>query len=86
MKFAAALAIGICLVASTGHAQGWAQALTGFLQGDQEHYLQQQNIQRGYPAYIQPRTFGGQSQTTYFNLNGRIITCIPLGNGSTYCQ
>lgn len=86
MKTTAALAIGFCLIASTGHAQGWAQALTGFLQGDQEHYLQQQNIQRGYPAQVYRPTYGGQSYTTYFNYNGRIITCIPMGNGATYCQ
>ncbi len=83
MKSTAALAIGLCLIASTGHAQGWANFLGGFLQGDQEHYYQQQNIQRGYPAYIQPRAYGGPS---YYIINGRTVVCMPLGNGTFSCQ
>ena len=87
MKRTAALAIGLCLIASTGHAQGWVAFLNGFLQGDQQHYLQQQNMQHGYPAQIyQPYAYGGQPQPSYFFFNGRTITCIPMGNGSTYCQ
>jgi hypothetical protein len=89
VKFTAALAIGLCLIASTGHAQGWAQAIIGlgaFSQGVQNGEAQRYNMQRGYPAQIQSYPYGGQSQPTYFNFNGRIITCLPLGNGSTYCQ
>ena len=86
MKTKAALAIGFCLIASTGHAQGWMGAVGAFLQGDQEHYLQQQNIQRGYPAQVYRPSYGTQSQPSQIIFNGRVVTCFPLGNGFTSCQ
>ncbi len=91
MKITAALAIGLCLIASTGHAQGWAQALTAlgaFSQGVQNGQAQRYNMEHGYPATVYPTspTFGGQSQTTQFLIDGRLVTCIPMGTGFTYCQ
>jgi hypothetical protein len=97
MKFTAALAIGLCLIASTGHAQGWLGVLGGLGNGIQNGEAQRYNMQHGYPAYIQPPppTYDSQSQSqwpggsggpSYYILNGRTITCVPLGNGMTSCR
>ena len=76
-------------LATPVHAQGWAQALTAlgaFSQGVQNGEAQRYNMEHGYPAYVAP-PYGSQSPgPSYFILNGRIITCLPMGNGSTYCQ
>ena len=75
-------------LATPAHAQGWAQALTAlgaFSQGVQNGEAQRYNMEHGYPAYVAP-TQRSQPGTTYYLVDGRLITCIPMGNGSTYCQ
>ncbi len=91
MKFTAALAIGLCLIASTGHAQNWIAALGAFAQGVQNGEAQRYNMQHGYPAQIQPMydqsqsQWGSQSSPYYIFNGGRTVTCFPMGNFVT-CQ
>jgi hypothetical protein len=96
LTFGAAMA---AFLATPAHAQGWAQALTAlgaFSQGVQNGEAQRYNTQHGYPAQIypaQPYDCSGQSQSqcgqsgpTYYILNGRTVTCIPLGSGFVSCN
>jgi hypothetical protein len=82
----AALASALVISTIPAHAQGWAQALTAlgaFSQGVQNGEAQRYNMQRGYPAQIQPPAYGAQPQS--FIINGRVVTCFPLGT-TTWCQ